>query len=175
MDAYKNSVFVVVGRVSRPFGIKGWSHITSFTEPPENLVDYRPWALRAESDVLDTWDQIRNVQVSNQNNKLVARIENCDTRTIAETHTGKLIGVPKTSLPPLNQEEFYFVDLIGATVLNEQNEELGVVEEVFESGAHPVMRVIGQSEERMIPFVKDIVKGVKPGLEVRVSWRTDWG
>ncbi len=32
---------VVVGRLLAPYGLKGWMKVYSFTEPMENLLDYR--------------------------------------------------------------------------------------------------------------------------------------
>jgi len=38
-----------LGRIGSPYGIKGWVHVQSFTDPPERLLKYRAWTLQAES------------------------------------------------------------------------------------------------------------------------------
>ncbi len=35
-----------LGRIGAPFGVKGWLHVDSYTDPPEALLEYREWALR---------------------------------------------------------------------------------------------------------------------------------
>ena len=44
MDADKSAV--LVGRVSSPYGIKGWVKISSYTQPLDNILGYAPWQLR---------------------------------------------------------------------------------------------------------------------------------
>ena len=39
---------VTVGQVGGAYGIHGWVHVVSFTDPPSNLLDYQPWHLRLE-------------------------------------------------------------------------------------------------------------------------------
>jgi 16S rRNA processing protein RimM len=36
-----------LGRIGAPYGIKGWVHVQSFTNPPEKLLKYRSWSLSA--------------------------------------------------------------------------------------------------------------------------------
>ncbi|MCE2407375.1 MAG: hypothetical protein J4G19_07710, partial [Pseudomonadales bacterium] len=31
---------VVVGRIGSSYGVKGWTHVRSYTEPVENLMDF---------------------------------------------------------------------------------------------------------------------------------------
>ena len=46
---------VVVGAVGRPYGVRGWVHVQSYTDPPTNLLDYRPWIV-AGKPVEPTWE-----------------------------------------------------------------------------------------------------------------------
>ena len=32
-----------LGRIGSPFGVKGWVHVESYTDPPEQLLEYREW------------------------------------------------------------------------------------------------------------------------------------
>ena len=36
---------VIVGRIGAAYGVRGWVHVSSFTEPPENLLSYSPWLI----------------------------------------------------------------------------------------------------------------------------------
>ncbi len=38
--------WVELGRIGSPYGVLGWMHIQSFTEPPEGVLDYPVWGLR---------------------------------------------------------------------------------------------------------------------------------
>ncbi|MXZ44446.1 MAG: 16S rRNA processing protein RimM [Gammaproteobacteria bacterium] len=167
--------FVVVGRVSRPFGVKGWNHLTSFTDPPENLFQYRPWALQEESSDATEWCVIKNFDVQCQGNGMLVCFENCSSRDDATTYVNKLIGVPREVLPALNDDEHYWVDLLGTEVINLEAEHLGTVQDVVWNGAHPILLVGGETvSDLMIPLVPEYVRKIDPGAEIHVSWARDW-
>ncbi|WP_164230622.1 ribosome maturation factor RimM, partial [Stenotrophomonas maltophilia] len=71
------------------------------------------------------------------------------------------VWVSRADFPEPDDDEFYWVDLIGATVVNEQQETLGTVGGLIDNGAHQILRVVGEGEvERLVPFVEVYVKSV---------------
>ena len=175
MQSNLTQSFVIVGRVSRPFGIKGWNHLTSFTDPPENLLQYRPWALSGAHDDTTDWCVIDDFDIQLNGNNMVVCIENCNSRDDANKYVSKLIGVPREVLPSLRDDEHYWNDLIGIDVVNLEQEHLGVVHNVSWNGAHPILLVRDASElELMIPFVSEYVHNIDAGSTIQVSWDRDW-
>jgi 16S rRNA processing protein RimM len=67
--------------------------------------------------------------------------------------------------------EYYWNDLLGLTVVTLQNEPLGKVDHLLETGANDVLVVSGD-RERLIPFVlDDVVKRVDLDAGViQVDW-----
>ena len=81
----------------------------------------------------------------------------------------------REALPQNASNEFYWVDLVGLKVVNVRDEELGVVAELFDNGAHPVMRVVAGETERLLPFVGQVVRQVELAQgRIRVEWELDW-
>ena len=66
---------VVIGAVGAPFGVHGWVHVKSFTAPPGNLLDYRPWQLRRNS----AWRGI-DAEARPHRQGFVACIDGCSDR-----------------------------------------------------------------------------------------------
>lgn len=176
MSSFESQDFVVVGRVSRPFGLKGWSRITSFTEPPENILSYRPWALAKECELESEteWKNVDDLQTQCHSGGFFARIGECQTRSDAELITGRLIGVPRTTLPSLNHDEHYWFDLLGTEVVNLRGQVLGCVDEVFDSGAHSILRIGTNDRDVLIPLVPQVTRDVRPGEQILVDWELDW-
>ena len=167
--------FVVVGRVSRPFGVKGWNHLTSFTDPLENLFQYRPWALRDERSDAADWSVVKDFSIQPKGNNMLVCFENSHSRDDAVKYVNKLIGVPREVLPALDDEEHYWVDLLGLEVVNTASEHLGVVQDVAWNGAHPVLLVQSQFEQDLrIPFIPEYIRYVHSGAKITVSWHRDW-
>ena len=83
------------------------------------------------------------------------------TREKAASLTGQQLGLPKSTLPPLGEGEFYVEDLVGCRVEDSEGRVLGVVRSVFWNGAHDVM-VIGDEErgERLLPAAPEFIVAV---------------
>ena len=68
----------------------------------------------------------------------------------------------------LAENEYYYSDIIGCTVFNE-DEPLGRVTEIFETGANDVWVVQGD-KEYLIPYIADVVKEVDvEGRQIHIT------
>jgi 16S rRNA processing protein RimM len=84
------------------------------------------------------------------------------------------VAVPRASLPPLREGEYYWSDLVGVRVENLAGESLGVVVAVMDNGAQNVLEVEGD-RQRLIPFVDPILRRVDLDADVIVvDWGTDY-
>jgi 16S rRNA processing protein RimM len=78
----------------------------------------------------------------------------------AEPLKGYELFVKEEELPQLDEDEFYYHQLIGCDVYNQNQEKLGVVSELLETGANLVLRVSHEEESFLLPFVKAFVLDV---------------
>lgn len=72
----------------------------------------------------------------------------------------KIVAVEESLLPPLQDGEFYYYQVIGLTVLTTAGQELGAIRHVFFSGGHDVWVVQKDKKEYLIPAVDDIVRSI---------------
>jgi 16S rRNA processing protein RimM len=80
----------------------------------------------------------------------------------------------RDDLPPPEENEFYWSDLIGLKVVNTAGVELGKVASLLQTGANDVLVVTGE-RERLIPFVKQVVVDVdKAAAVIQVDWGADY-
>ena len=102
--------------------------------------------------------------------RAAARGADGQCRDDANRHQGM-----RDDLPALSPSEYYWDDLIGLAILNLQDQALGRVISLIETGAHDVLVVRDAERERLLPFVNAIVKSVDiPGGVIRVDWGSDW-
>jgi 16S rRNA processing protein RimM len=167
---------VVVGRIQAPYGIKGWVHIASFTDPRENIERYSPWRLAGAGGSRE-WRLVDVEQIRPHKQGYVAKLAGIDDRNAAEVLKGTLIGVPESSLPPPAADEYYWRELIGSRVRNVDGAVLGRVRELIETGADDVLVVTpeqgesGPAEERLIPFhATYVLKVDRDAGEIQVDW-----
>ncbi len=146
----QESGLVVLGRVGAPFGVKGWVHVQSFTQPPANLLQYKTWHLNFKAG----WQEMNVIDARPHGKAFAAKLKDIDSREAAISLTNLNIAVPRSALPRLPQGEYYWADLIGLTVTTEFGDILGKVDSLFETGANDVVVVKGAGgEEYLIPYV----------------------
>ncbi len=145
-----DSDLINVGEVSGVFGVKGWIKVFSFTQPRENILNYSPWYLQKGSET----KQIKVIEGRRQGNLVVAALDGIDDRDQAAALSGWKILIEKRQLPPAEEGEYYWADLIGLRVENKQGIALGVVDHLLETGANDVLVVKEDKKERLIPFLQ---------------------
>lgn len=149
--------FIVVGRVSGLYGVRGWVKVFSHTQPRENILTYATWYLHKQG----AWvaNDLETGRV--QGKGVVAKLKGCDDRDAAAALMGCDIAIRREHLPQAAPGEYYWADLMGLEVVNLDGVCLGVVDHLMETGANDVLVVQKDGEERLIPFVQEqFVKGV---------------
>jgi 16S rRNA processing protein RimM len=161
-----------MGRIIAPYGLKGWVRIEPYSPDPDSLSAYRKWWVGKNG----SWRELEVAEsVLRHGVSLVARFEGWAERDAALALKGSEIALERKALPQNAKDEFYWVDLVGLKVVNGKDEELGVVAELFDSGAHPVIRVVAGETERLLPFVEQVVRRVDTAEgRIRVEWELDW-
>ena len=167
----ESSEKIVLGKIASPFGVRGWTKITSYTEPPEGLLEY---------DVLDISKAGKKSRLTVEQGKphgkfLAVKFEGIDDRDQVALFTNALIEVSRHELPASQDGSYYWADLIGMAVETLDGVELGTVERMMETGANDVLVVLGD-RERLIPWIEgDVVKKVELQEKLlTVDWDPDF-
>jgi len=142
----KASEKIVVGRITGVYGVKGWVKIFSYTDPMESIVDYKPWFIRAENRKNAPWVQVKLKSGKRHAKTVIAKLEHCNDRDEAQAYVGNEIAIESRQLEVLKQkDEYYWRDLLGLRVVNQQGIELGFVEKLLETGANDVLVVVSDA------------------------------
>lgn len=159
-----------MGRIAAPFGIKGWVKVQPYSEDPGTLMDFESWRIgRGE---LQTYYAVEAAQ--GHGKALVAKLAGIEDRDAAYALRGQEISVAKSALPPPEENEFYWSDLIGLKVVNREGIELGRVDNLMESGANDLLVVKG-TREHLIPFVAAFIGKIDlAGKTIAVDWGEDY-
>ena len=171
------SIATVVG----VYGIKGWVKGRINLEDPASLTSLSPKQLTDPRG-----KRVRSVDVAavrSQGKGFIAKLAGVDDRNAAELLRGHSIEIPESSLPGLNDGEFYWRDLIGCRVElsgDEENLSLGCVDHLIETGANDVLVVRPTEDslddrERVIPWLEDdvIVAVNIESQRISVRWHPD--
>ncbi|MFP4155330.1 MAG: ribosome maturation factor RimM [Halothiobacillaceae bacterium] len=159
--------WVELGHVIGAHGVRGGLRVHSGTRPADAIGAYRRWRLAGPDGVFD----LRLEGLGYQGKNLVARLESVTDRDRAEALAGARIMVRAEDLPPPAPGEYYWRDLIGCSVVTLDDQPLGEVAQMMETGANDVMVVRGD-RERLLPFtIGHAVREVDlDRRRIRVDW-----
>ena len=174
---------VIVGKISGQYGVKGWIKVYSYTRPAAQILEYARWMLAAQPDSGD-WQSVTVASVRRQSKKLLAKLAGIDDRSGADELLGKWIAVRPSQFPRLPRGEYYWSDLTGLGVVNQDGVELGVVAHLVETGANDVLVVRDDpanvaadttaAGERLLPWLPEVIVEVDlEGGRIRVEWNPD--
>ena len=166
--------FVVMGRIAAAFGVKGWVKVLPLSADPLTLISHSRWFLQAAGS--GRWNERVVDEVRDHSGMLVAKISGVDSREAAHALRGQQVALARSSLPPPADDEIYVAELAGLRVVNRDGIELGTVQDVQESGAHPLLQVVAaDGQARLIPYVNAIVDGVdRQARTISVDWEADY-
>lgn len=151
---------LILGKISGVHGVQGWVKVYSWTEPMESIVDYSPWFIRPQpvnpkNTTTSPWTRVKLKAGRKHGKTLIAKLEHCNDRDQAAAYMGFEIAIEPGQLETLQAEnEFYWRELIGLRVVNRQQEELGTVTRLMETGVNDVLVVFSDTEnrERLVPW-----------------------
>lgn len=184
---------IEVGRIVDAWGLKGWVKVQPFAADPQALFSSRRWfilpseragSLRPVGVSGSMPTLLRISQVKEHGEVVVALAQEVPDRSAAEAMRGARVFIARASFPSAGPDEFYWIDLIGLSVVNREGEGLGTVAGLIDTGPHSVLRVkpdvipAGVSEqeaERLIPFVGAYVDEVSlESRKISVDWGLDY-
>jgi len=144
---------VAVGRIGRPHGLKGEVRVFAETgcEPVFEAVE-RFYVMGPEGPIVLTPWRVRNA-----NRYVIVGFDGYRGRDQAERLREKTVYVLADDLPELDEGDVYQYTQVGARVVDEDGNDLGRVEEVIDSSAHPIFRIAGSKGEFLFPAAPPLV------------------
>lgn len=133
---------ILIAKVNSVFGIKGEVKLIVYSENPHKIEKYQ---------LFDEKENPLKLQISNKNKTVIGtssgnpivivRIDGVNDRTAAEQLRGQEIFVNRQDFDDLNDDEFYYVDLIGLEVIDMDSKKIGKVTNILDHGAGGVVEI----------------------------------
>lgn len=169
----RDAELIDLGVVRGAYGIKGWARITPFSVDAAALVKTREWWLKTEGAAPQP---LAVETVRRQGGNIVAKWAGFDVPEQCEALKRATVALDRSAFPELGDGEAYWVDLIGARVVNRAGLTLGEVMGVQDHRAQDLMAVMTSTGGvLLIPMVQMYIDAVDAANGVvRVDWELDW-
>jgi 16S rRNA processing protein RimM len=164
-------VFLVIGKIFKPHGLKGEVSADIFSKNVDSLPDGKSIYI-GEKHIPSRINKIR------KNNKkfLISFLDHPKIEDV-EFFRNNLIYLKEEELPELSDGEYYINDLIGLNVFSTDNEFLGIISEVLLTGANDVYVIQPDEEhkqELLLPAIKEVIKNVNIKEKKMVVKLQEW-
>jgi len=141
------SARVCIAQIGAAHGVRGEVRLKAFTEDPLSVARYGP----LESE--DGRQRFEIEAVRPARDMLVARLKGIADRAAAERLKNLRLYVARERLPKPADDEFYYADLVGLTVMRQNGEAIGTVKAVHNFGAGDLIEIEPPSGATiMLPF-----------------------
>ncbi|HRL21632.1 MAG TPA: ribosome maturation factor RimM [Alcaligenes sp.] len=176
---------VELGRIVSAYGVRGWVKVQPHSMQTKALLNAKTWWIKAprpgsQAGVFASIPSRNVVSARQHGATIVAQFEGMDDRDLAQAMKGQTVWVSRAEFPQADDNEFYWVDLLGCQFWGEQDgqpQPIGEVVEVLDNGAHAILAVHrglwnpegifmpqlddkGRPLEELVPFVQAIVHTV---------------
>ena len=138
---------ILIAKIQANQGLNGWLKIYSYSENKEKFSSYTHFFVlhNKNYDQLD----IENIIIDKS---IKIKFHSINSREESERFIGKNLYVENDQLEKLNDNEYYWKDLIGLDVYLEEGKKIGVISDIIETGSNDVLVIQGE-KELLIPYI----------------------
>ena len=145
-----------VGVISSTHGIAGEVKVFPTTDDMNRFK-------KLKEVILDTGKETQLLhiqQVRFFKNMVIVKFKEFQSINDVERLRGKSLYVTRENAVKLQKDEYFIADMIGIQVISDEGEDLGILQDVMQTGANDVYVVEKDGEELLIPAIKDCILSV---------------
>lgn len=174
----KERELYIVGWVSDAHGIRGESYIRFYTKSPDWLSEVSEFTLakispmekerlkkKRKAEFLDSSEIISEQiykfsKVKPHKQGVIIKFESIKDRNQAEDLKGLIVQIPYSTLNSSGSEGFYFHQIMGFNVFDQNNRDCGVITSHYNNGAHDIIVLENNFPAKEVPFVDDWIVNI---------------
>lgn len=146
------------GKITRPHGLKGEVILTPFSRQTENLPGIKSVFIEKSAGGGAERFEITGCRL--HKGSAIVRLDGVDSIDEAEGFRGAAVFVDISELPDLEEDEYYWFQLVGLDVRTEDGRLIGKVESLIDRAHQSVLVVRGGGKEVLIPLSEPIIKEI---------------
>ena len=151
-----------VGLSVKTFGIKGEVKVMPFTDDITRFDDLEKVYVKTKKE--EKLYKIQNVRY--HKNMVLIKFENIETPEQAELLRNAFLEIDREDAVPLEEGTYYIADLIGMEVYSDDGNKLGIVEDIYNTGANDIYVVKNDlGKQILLPGTKEVIKEVNLDTE----------
>ncbi|MHB1483881.1 MAG: ribosome maturation factor RimM [Saccharofermentanales bacterium] len=150
---------LIIGRITGTHGVRGEVNVFPLTDDPKRFSVLKDCFMLADIDSKRTSVIVKGVKYFK--NKVILQIDGIDNCEDALKTKGKYLAVTRDQAIKLEPGSYFICDLIGSVVIDDVEGELGILDDVLQTGASDIYIVKRPGlKDLLIPAIKEIIKEI---------------
>lgn len=152
-----NKDYLEAGKIINTHGLRGEVKVVTWTDYPEVFEDIDYLFVKTKNGEMRL--DLKNIKY--QKNNIIIKFEQLSTIEEAEKLKNQILYVERDMLGELPEDVHYIADLIGLEVFEEDGKRVGVISDVFNTGANDIYDVKREGKRNLLlPVIDDVVKEI---------------
>jgi len=167
------SSIVEIAKVGATYKIDGELKLYILSESLKQALSYESWYIKMPNST--AYHLLEGESILRRGRDIFIKFKDVTSNAQAQKFVNSIIGVKREVLPELDNNDVYWVDLIGLDVYNKMGDSFGKVKEVFETGSNDVLSCAKQGDNYLIPYVDDYLISIDTEKNILyVDWEYDY-
>lgn len=149
--------YLELGQIVNTFGIRGQVKVKPFTDDIKKFDTFKEIFVEKKN-------QLQSFQIEKVNyikGMVILKLKGIETPEQAETLRNCYIKMDRKNAKKLPEGTYYIADLIGLDVYSDEDELLGKVDYIYNTGSSDIYVVKNdEGKEILLPAIKDVLKQV---------------
>mgnify|MGYP000079759942 FL=1 len=149
--------YLEIGQIVNTFGIKGMVKVKPFTDNIERFSNLEKIYIKNKSGQTEYKIQ----EVKYHKNMVLIKFEGIENPEQADLLRNSYLIVDRETEEPLEAGRYYIVDMIGLDVFTDDNEYLGKLEDIYNTGSNDIYVVKNElGKQILLPAIEDVIKNI---------------
>ncbi len=146
-----------IGQIVNTFGIKGMVKVVPFTDNIKRFDDLEKVYIQSKNSKKEY--QIE--QVKYHKNMVLIKFCGIDKVEDAENLRNAFLKIDRKDAVPLKKDTYYIVDLIGLQVYTDENNLIGILEDIYNTGSNDIYVVKDEKGKQiLLPAISDVIRQI---------------
>ena len=138
---------ILIAKILAHQGLNGWLKVYSYSETKQKFSEYKYFFIQKDNNTLRL--DVEDISIEKS---IKVKFKNFNCREDSEQYIGKEIFILEDQLDTLEENQFYWNQLIGLTAYLNNGKKIGIVSDIIETGSNDVL-VIKGAKEILIPYI----------------------
>ena len=149
--------YLEIGQIVNTFGIKGMVKVKPFTDNIERFNNLEKIDIKNKSGQTEYKIQ----EIKYHKNMVLIKFEGIENPEQADLLRNSYLIVDRETEEPLEPGRYYIVDMIGLDVFTDDNEYLGKLEDIYNTGSNDIYVVKNElGKQVLLPAIEDVIKNI---------------